>query len=475
MPTRKMELTKLALDNLRPASPGARYEIADVTVPGLRIRVSDACVPEGRYKGKAAKITFVVVGRFSPGRNPTRRALGRYDRSGDSLSIQAARKIARGWKEKIAGGIDPAAEARELAAAAAAAAEEAEKRRLAEEEAWRSRKVLRDYIQTYADEVLVHHRSGGNTRRALDGRRGLLTEFLEREPSSLTRAEIVQTLKQRAKVAPIGANRQLACASAFFNWCVAEELLDANPIARVKKPSKENMRDRHHSLAELREIWAGTAKLGYPFQQLFRLLIVLPMRREENAAMPLNELELGVDEAPGDGVWTLPSARTKRANALRIPLSPLARSIIKEAIEHPDRPAWSPFVFSTTGDTSVSGFSKAKRRLESEIRIARAKESGRLGVEPVEMPHWTIHDLRTTFNTLACDVLEIDAHVADRILNHVATATTSKVMRIYNRSELFEPRKRALADWASLLEREVIKSQRERDDERQHECESVEI
>ena len=121
MPTRKMELTKLALDNLRPASPGARYEIADVTVPGLRIRVSDACVPAGRYKGKAAKITFVVVGRFSPGRNPTRRALGRYDRSGDSLSIQAARKIARGWKEKIAGGIDPAAEARELAAASAAA------------------------------------------------------------------------------------------------------------------------------------------------------------------------------------------------------------------------------------------------------------------------------------------------------------------------------------------------------------------
>ena len=475
MPTPKMELTKFALDNLRPAPPGTRYEIADVIVPGLRIRVSDACVPEGRYKGKAARITFVVVGRFSPGRNPTRRALGRVDRSGGSLSIQAAREMARQWKDKVSSGIDPAAQAREQAAAAAAAAEEAEKRRLAEEEAWRSRKVLRDYIETYADEVLVHHRSGGNTRRALAGRRGLLTQFLEREPSSITRAELGQTLKQRAKVAPIGANRQLACASAFFNWCVAEELLAANPIEKVKKPSKENMRERNHSLVELREIWAATGKLGYPFEQLFRLLIVLPMRREENAAMPLNELELGTDEAPGEGIWTLPSARTKRANALRIPLSPLARSIIKEAIEHPDRPPSSPFVFSTTGDTSVSGFSKAKRRLELEIRVARAKEAARLGVEPVEMPHWTIHDLRTTFNTLACDVLEIDAHVADRILNHVATATTSKVMRIYNRSELFEPRKRALADWGSLLEREVIRSQRERDDKRQHECESVEI
>ena len=457
MATRKMELTKLALDNLRPADPGARYEVADVIVPGLRIRVTDACVPQGRFKGKAAVMTFVVVGRFSPGRSPTRRALGHYDRSGGSLSIQAARERAREWKEKIASGVDPAAEARDRAAAAAFAIEEEEKQRRAEEEAWRRRKVLRDYVETYADEVLVHHRSGGNTRRALDGRRGLLTEFLEREPSSLTRAEIVQTLKMRAKVAPIGANRQLACASAFFNWCVTEELLAVNPIAKVKKPSKETMRDRHHSLAELREIWAGTAKLGYPFQQLFRLLIVLPMRREENAAMPLAELELGPDEVPDDGVWTLPSGRTKRANALRIPLSSLARSIIGEAIDHPDRPANSPFVFSTTGETSVSGFSKAKRRLEAEIRSARAKKDARLGVAPVEMPHWTIHDLRTTFNTLACDVLEIDAHVADRILNHVATATTSKVMRIYNRSELFEPRKKALQAWAELLDREVIK------------------
>jgi hypothetical protein len=59
--------------------------------------------------------------------------------------------------------------------------------------------------------------------------------------------------------------------------------------------------------------------------------------------------------------------------------------------------------------------------------------------------------------TSACEVLAIEAHVADRILNHVATATTSKVMRIYNRSELFEQRKRALQAWADFLEKEVIR------------------
>jgi len=55
-------------------------------------------------------------------------------------------------------------------------------------------------------------------------------------------------------------------------------------------------------------------------------------------------------------------------------------------------------------------------------------------------------------------------HVADRILNHVATATRSKVMRVYNKSELFEPRRKALCDWAKLLTERVIASQLEQSD-----------
>jgi integrase len=181
------------------------------------------------------------------------------------------------------------------------------------------------------------------------------------------------------------------------------------------------------------------------------------MRRDENAAMPMEELFLASNNAPAEAVWTLPAGRTKRANALRVPLSPLARSIIMEAIAHPDRPKDSQFVFTTTGKTSVSGFSKAKKRLDSEIQAARVKRAAEKGVEAVAMPHWVLHDLRTSFNTLACDVLGVDAHVADRILNHVATATTSKVMRIYNRAELFEPRKKVLGSWAELLEQQVLK------------------
>ena len=116
----------------------------------------------------------------------------------------------------------------------------------------------------YEKEVLAQHKRGAATRRALDGKMGLLTAFADRDLPSLTRSEIVLTSKLRATAAPLSANRQLAYARAFFSWCVSEELLTENPVGTVKKPSGENSRDRHHSLPELREIGAAKGDLGYP-------------------------------------------------------------------------------------------------------------------------------------------------------------------------------------------------------------------
>lgn len=439
VPTPKEELTVKRLESLMPAEAGQRYEISDTHVKGLRVRVGDAAVESGdrRRKGKAAHISFVLLARFRPGASPTRRSLGTFP----ELSLTDARQKAIDWKALIRRGVDPA--------------EEAERTRMEAERARQSRRTLAEVLDQYEREKLKALRRGDATRRALDGKCGLLADFREREPSSIQRTEIRAALRKRAALAPISANRQLAYASAFFNWCVIEEIVPENPARSIPKPAQEIPRDRHHSVDELAEIWAASKSLGYPFGPLTRLLIVLPMRREELAAMPIAELDLG-DEDATEGVWTLPAERTKRANALRVPLSPLARSIINDAIGDKGRPKQSLFVFSTTGATSVSGFAKAKRRLDKLVATARAKVAKAEGMEAKPMPHWTFHDLRTTFTTLACEELNVDAAVADRILNHVASATTSKIMRIYNMSELFEPRRQALRAWEAFVQAKVI-------------------
>jgi hypothetical protein len=139
------------------------------------------------------------------------------------MGIAAARSAAHGMREKVLQGADPNLDKREEAKAA-------------EEEARRQVSV-KDVLDTYETSVLAHHRSGGNTRRSLDGKRGLLTTLASRPLVSLTRLEIGDLVKEHAKVAPIGANRKLALASAFFNWCVDEGLLEANPITGMRKAS----------------------------------------------------------------------------------------------------------------------------------------------------------------------------------------------------------------------------------------------
>lgn len=401
---------------------GKQFELIDDRETGLRIRAGERSA------------TWLLSTRLHNGKR-SRIKLGVWP----SMGISDARKAAQSKKLEVSEGIDPNEAKREAVRQAALAAA--------------ARRTLRDVLDQYQAAKLVQLRAGDGVRRALDGPSGVLRTFADREITSIDRADIAEAVRKHALKSPIAANRGLAYARAFFNWCVGEAILGANPAITIKKPSKERQRSRCHSLDELREIWEAAGTLGYPFGPFYRLLILIPMRREEIAAMPLSELDLGSDDAPGDAIWTLPAERTKRENALRVPLSAAARSIIKNTIADPDRPEDCGFVFSMTGDTPVSGFTKAKRRLDAAILAARKESAESSGSKAVPMPHWTIHDLRTTFSTQACDALGIDMAVADRILNHVATATTSKIVRIYNQSELFEPRKLALAKWAELVER----------------------
>ena len=405
---------------------GKQFELQDDREAGLRIRAGERSA------------TWLLCTRLRNGKR-SRIKLGAWP----AMGLSEARHAAQAKRLVVVSGADPNEERRQATREAVKAA--------------KSSCSLRDVLDDYERLKLSQLRTTEETRRALDGKRGVLRAFANKDIASISRGDVVDAVRAHAQTAPIAANRSLAYVKAFFNWCIDQEIVELNPAATVKKPSKERTRDRFHTLAELIEIWIAMGELGYPFGPLYRLLVVVPMRREEIAAIPIAELELEADGNPDNAVWTLPAGRTKRANALRVPLSPLASALIAEAMAAPERPEDSPFVFSMTGDTSVSGYAKAKRRLDRIIHEKRMVAAEAKGRKAVEMEHWTIHDLRTTFSTLACEVLGAEISVVDRILNHVATATTSKIMRVYNKSELFEPRKQVLREWAELIEREVAK------------------
>ena len=131
-------------------------------------------------------------------------------------------------------------------------------------------------------------------------------------------------------------------------------------------------------------------------------------RREEVAGMKWGELDL-------EGVWQIPGTRTKNGRPHRIALMPPALALVdraaiaaaKAGLGYPD----SDLVFSTTGKTPPSGWTKAKRALDARMRAI-------LGPK---FKDWRIHDLRRTCAT-GMEDLGIATAIVETALNHVSGA-----------------------------------------------------
>ena len=224
----------------------------------------------------------------------------------------------------------------------------------------------------------------------------------------------------------------------------------------MRKCVKEIPRDRALSPDEIRYFWAGCDKLGWPFGPLFKLLLLTAQRRDEVGAMDWRELDLE------KRLWTIPRERAKNNRAHEVHLSDLSVEIIETLPQivgqgSGDRaPAPEPrLVFTNTGRTPVSGFSKAKERLDAHILAMLRSELSEAGKDASQarVGEWILHDLRRTAAT-GMAALNISPHVVDRILNHVS-GTIRGVAAVYNRHAYLEERAEALDRWGCFVSRTV--------------------
>jgi len=281
----------------------------------------------------------------------------------------------------------------------------------------------------------------------------------------VTRRDVIDLLDDVGrKNGRVMANRTFGAVRAVFNWALSKDIIGASPVAGIKRPGEERRGARILGDAEIREVWTAASALGYPFGHLVRLLLATGQRRGEVAGMPRS----GEIEADDDGaVWTIPAARTKNKLSHEVPLSSLAIELIenaasvreeavrKAAADRGEAPAAADapeelFLFTTTGDRPVSGFSRAKGRLDGAILDARrkaAREKSRLDPKKVEaMPSWEVHDLRRTMRT-RLSKLAIDPEIAERVLNHVPGGLRAT----YDLHRFRAEKREALDKWARAL------------------------
>lgn len=335
----------------------------------------------------------------------------------------AAREHAEEMQRKVRKGIDPNDEKVERNRQAVDLAFNAYAAKFVEEYAKQHWKASHDF----AESALRIH----------------VTPVLKSKPLPAIRLSDITAVLDRIPAKQPALRRNVyAVMRRLFRWAVGRGDILRSPLDGAEAPPLPQSRDRVLSDDELRLAWNCSGDLGYPFGSYYRLLILTGQRREEVAGLEWRELDRASAE------WKLPGERSKNSEAQTIHLSALAIAELDKAAGGDKWPKRG-LVFTTTGKTAVSGYSRAKKRLDALMLAAMQKSATKSGDDPkhVELAKWRTHDLRRTLAT-GMQRLGIRFEVTEALLNHVSGARAG-VGGIYQRHHWGPEKKAAWEAWSA--------------------------
>lgn len=394
-------LTPTAVEKIKPSDK--RVERPDGIVAGLYLVVQ----PSG---AKSWALRYRQAGK------PVKLTLGRWP----VMGLQDARNAAGEAIDKAERGGNPVAEKKATKAA----------RMQAELEG-------RDKVATLLDQFDKRHLAKLKSRESalwyID--RFIREPWGERNIHSISKRDLLDLLDG---IVDSGrgttANRVLAHVRKFLNWCVERDIIEANPATGVKPPVPENQRDRVLTDAEIRLFWRACDDAGQPFGPFGKLLLLTGQRRGEVGEM--TEAELAGD------TWHLSADRTKNKRPHDVPLSKAARAVLAGVERIKSKPG---YIFTTTGDTPVSGFSRAHSILAAKMIEIASEDAG----EPVEIPRWTWHDLRRTMAT-GLARLGVPVRITEAAINHVS-GTGGGIVAVYQRHDYADEKREAMQLWGEAV------------------------
>jgi integrase len=406
------EIKKLAL-------PDKRKEVPDGRITGLYLVVQPSGVKSWAVRFRANGV-------------PKKLTLGAYP----AIDLATARKRAQEALGAVAGGKDPAA-IKQASRAAAMAERKADVERVD--------RVAELFIERY---VKRSGRVGAAWGKEVE-------RLFKIEINPRIGAKRIGDVKKRDindildaiadRGSPITANRCFAVLRKFFNWARDDrDLIAASPCAGVTARTEERSRDRVLDDEEIGLAWRAFDAIGWPFGPIGKLLLLTGARRSEIAEASWHEID------PTAKTLTLPASRTKNDKPHVIPLSDGAVEIVKAL---PRIEGKAGLVFSTTGATPVSGFSRSRELIERAMVAELRKAAIDRGEDPekVEPPKpWTLHDLRRTVAT-NLQKLGVRLEVTEAVLNHVS-GSRAGIVGVYQRHEYTAEKRAALDAWGRYLD-----------------------
>ena len=260
-----------------------------------------------------------------------------------------------------------------------------------------------DVVDEFLDDCENHNRP--STIRSY---RHYLKAFNTRKRVQDIRRIDVQNHLARYSDKPSGYSHALTAFKIFFNWCLRKEKIDRHPVAgerAVVMPSRE----RTLLPDEIKAIWA----YEFPnFSTILKLCLITGQRRSEIAAIEFDWIN-------GD-VLTIPADVAKNKRRHSIPITEKTLELL-QSVPFGENGPWN-------------GWSNGKKRIDRFVDI----------------PHWTIHDLRRTYSTIMAEI-GTPIHITERLLNHASGTTTSGVIGIYNRYSYMDEMRTAQLSYEKCL------------------------
>ncbi|MFN6253028.1 MAG: tyrosine-type recombinase/integrase [Acetobacteraceae bacterium] len=392
--------------------------VAELQCPAGR---KDALFFDDEAKGLGVRVTqaggkvFLVQWLDAATKQKRREPLGVFG----AITTAQARKAAQARLGDVAKGLDPRLE--RLAKQEAAKQERAAKLAAKQEAAFTLETLISDWDKLALEQAKRRPRYRAEAVRAL---KYAFKKDWTRPASALTKARVLEVQDTLAKAGKnASAGRLVAYGRAAYGWAVKRGSLTLNPFQGLPTAAAAVTRDRLLTDAEIGAIWRAASAMPEPAGPFVRVALLTLARREEVAAMRWTEI------SPDQTLWTVPAHRMKRGQAHAVALTAAAR----EALGAVTRIEGQDLIFTTTGKTPISGFSKFKAKLDKLSKVTG----------------WTLHDFRRAgVSHLAR--MGFSPIVADKLLAHHPKAL-SAVARTYQRHDFADERKAALEAWAAFV------------------------
>ncbi|MEP0189759.1 MAG: tyrosine-type recombinase/integrase [Erythrobacter sp.] len=297
--------------------------------------------------------------------------------------------------------------------------------------------AFNSYVSVFVERYAKTHqqRSWKQTETALNYN---AVPVLRAKPiNKITRRDIASLIEKVGETRPATSRQLHAILRKLFRWAAERGDLEISPMVGMSAPPAVRARDRVLSDTELAAVWHASMEIAFPFGPMTRLLIATGQRRSEVSSIRWSDVDLDASE------WVIPAALAKNGIAHVVPLNSLAVEELRACSEL----CQSDIVFSSTGTTAPSGWSKPKAKLDQ-------KASDKLGHT---IPHWKLHDLRRTFAT-AMQRLGVRFEVTEALLNHVSGAK-SGVAGVYQRYDWASEKRLAMTAWADGLQRLIFNAE----------------